>query len=171
MSRELWPVWWIHLWKQLVLSYPVFRKKKLLRINKNLTIIINIYLNQNFHVLLVRNFSLKIRHLRKVGFHSFVQRHLALQFKFGETQPPKRTSVIRGGSRISFRRGCTRLLLLTSTPINQFFFFFLQNTSCIRKLQVISGGGGAHPLHPPPRSAPGNCQFDSCCPCRIQTLR
>ena len=32
-------------------------------------------------------------------------------------------------------------------------FFFLQNTSCIRKPQVISGGV-AHPLHPPPRSAP-----------------
>ena len=31
----------------------------------------------------------------------------------------------------------------------------LQNTSCIRKPQVISGRtGGAHPLHPPPRSAP-----------------
>ena len=102
----------------------VKKKKKFLRINKSLTIIINTYLNQNFHVLLIRNFSLKIRHLRKGGFHSFVQRHLALQFKFGETQPPKRTSVIRGGSRISFRRGCTRLLLLTSTPINQFFFFF-----------------------------------------------
>ena len=43
----------------------------------------------------------------------------------------------------------------TSTPINQ-IVFFLQNTSCIRKPQVISGGGGggAHPLHPPPRSAP-----------------
>ena len=34
----------------------------------------------------------------------------------------------------------------TSTPI--------KNTSCIRKPQVISGGGGTHPLHPPPRSAP-----------------
>ena len=41
----------------------------------------------------------------------------------------------------------------TSTPINH-IVFFLQNTSCIRKPQVISGGGGAHPLHPPPRSAP-----------------
>ena len=41
----------------------------------------------------------------------------------------------------------------TSTPINH-IVFFLQNTSCIRKLRVISGGGqGAHPLHPPPRSA------------------
>ena len=52
----------------------------------------------------------------------------------------------------------------TSTPINH-IVFFLQNTSCIRKPQVISGGGGAHPLHPPPRSAPGvirifyHCQF------------
>ena len=41
----------------------------------------------------------------------------------------------------------------TSTPINH-IVFFLQNTSCIRKPQVISGRG-AHPLHPPPRSAPG----------------
>ena len=43
----------------------------------------------------------------------------------------------------------------TSTPINHIVFHFLQNTSCIRKPQVISRGGGAHPLHPPPRSAPG----------------
>ena len=42
----------------------------------------------------------------------------------------------------------------TSTPINH-IVFFLENTSCIRKPQVISGGGGAHPLHPLPRSAPG----------------
>ena len=58
----------------------------------------------------------------------------------------------RGGSRI-FRKGCTRLLLYL-TPINH-IVFFLRNTSCIRKPQVISGEGGAHPLHPPPRSAPG----------------
>ena len=61
----------------------------------------------------------------------------------------------RGGSRIFFRRGCTRLLLYFNT--NKPHSFFLENTSCIRKPQVISGGGGrgAHPLHPPPRSAPG----------------
>ena len=42
----------------------------------------------------------------------------------------------------------------TWTPINH-IVFLLQNTSCIRKPQVISvGEGGAHPLHPPPRSAP-----------------
>ena len=38
-----------------------------------------------------------------------------------------------------FRMGCTRLLLYLNT----------------NKPQIISGGGGGtHPLHPPPRSAP-----------------
>ena len=67
----------------------------------------------------------------------------------------------RGGSRIFFRRGCTRFLLYFNT--NKPHSFFLQNTSCIRKPQVISGGGvgGAHPLHPPSRSAPGSaCRID-----------
>ena len=62
----------------------------------------------------------------------------------------------RGGSRIFFfRRGCTRFLLYFNTN-KPHSFFFLQNTSCIRKPQVISakGGGDAHPMHPPPRSAP-----------------
>ena len=58
----------------------------------------------------------------------------------------------RGGSRMFFRRGYTRLLLYFNT--NKPHSFFLQNTSCIRKPQVISGGEGAHPVHPPPRSAP-----------------
>ena len=52
-----------------------------------------------------------------------------------------------------FRRGWL-VSCSTSTPINHIVLFFLQNTSCIRKPQVISRGGGAHPLHPPPRSAP-----------------
>ena len=51
-----------------------------------------------------------------------------------------------------FSRGCTRLLLYCNTNKPQSFFFG-QNISCIRKLQVISRGG-AHPLHPPPRSSP-----------------
>ena len=37
----------------------------------------------------------------------------------------------------------------TSTPINH-TVFFLQNTSCIRKPQVISGGGGCAPPAPSP---------------------
>ena len=66
----------------------------------------------------------------------------------------------RGGSRIFFRRGCTRLLLYFNT--NKPHIFFWQNTSCIRKPRVISGGeGGAHPLHPPPRSAPEERSLDS----------
>ena len=47
----------------------------------------------------------------------------------------------KGGSRIFFRRGCTRLLLYFNTN-KPHSFFFLQNTSCIRKPQVISGRGG-----------------------------
>ena len=58
----------------------------------------------------------------------------------------------RGGSRI-FLGGGALISCSTSTPINH-IVFFLQNTSCIRKLQVISGGGGVRtpctlPLDPP----------------------
>ena len=48
--------------------------------------------------------------------------------------------VIRGGSRIFFRRGCTRLLLYFNTN-KPHSFFFGQNTRCIRKPEVISGRG------------------------------
>ena len=63
------------------------------------------------------------------------------------------TSQHRGGSRIFFlRRGCIRLLLYFNT--NKPHSFFWQNTSCIRKPQVISGGAGGRtpctfPLDPP----------------------
>ena len=60
----------------------------------------------------------------------------------------------RDGSRFFFRRGCTRLLLYFNT--NKPHSFFWQNTSCIRKPQVISGWGGGGgrtpctlPLDPP----------------------
>ena len=59
----------------------------------------------------------------------------------------------RGGSRIFFRRGCTRLLLYFNTNKPHSFFF--------RRIPVVlgnrrssQGGGDFHPLHPPPRSAP-----------------
>ena len=58
----------------------------------------------------------------------------------------------RAGAKI-FLGGGALVSCSTSTPINHIVFFW-QNTSCIRKPQVISGGGGAHSLHPPPRSAP-----------------
>ena len=68
----------------------------------------------------------------------------------------KRTPFIyslRGGSRIFFRGGAL-VSCSTSTPINH-IVFFLQNISCIRKPQVISGGGGGGcaPTTPSPRSA------------------
>ena len=54
--------------------------------------------------------------------------------------------------------------------------FFLQNTSCIKKPQVISGvggggGWGAHPLHPPPRSAPVVQQLDHGIPVKSALFR
>ena len=62
------------------------------------------------------------------------------------------------GSRVDpgfFLGGGALVSCSTSTPINHIGFFVLQNTSCIRKPQVISGGGGGVrtpctlPLDPP----------------------
>ena len=50
-------------------------------------------------------------------------------------------SLSRGGSR-SFLGGGALVSCFPSTPINQIYIYFLQNTSCIRKPLVISGGGG-----------------------------
>ena len=60
---------------------------------------------------------------------------------------------LQGRIQDFFRRGCTRLLLFFNTN-KPHFFFFLQNTSRIRKPQVISGGRGVRtpcslPLDPP----------------------
>ena len=61
---------------------------------------------------------------------------------------------VQGRIQDFFLGGSALASCSTSTPINH-KVFFLQNTSCIRKAQDISGGGGgAHSLHPPPRSAP-----------------
>ena len=67
------------------------------------------------------------------------------------------SSSARGGSRIFFTRGCTRLLLYFNTNKPHSFFFgripvVLEN--CRSSRGGGGGGGGAHPLHPPPRSAP-----------------
>ena len=60
--------------------------------------------------------------------------------------------LLRGGSRI-FLGGAALVSCSTSTPIDH-IDFFSQNTSCIRKPQVISGRGGVRtpctlPLDPP----------------------
>ena len=56
----------------------------------------------------------------------------------------------RGGSRIFFLGGGALVSCSTSTPISHIVFFFWQNTSCIRKPQVILGGGGCTPHAPSP---------------------
>ena len=75
---------------------------------------------------------------------------IRLGLHFPPLPPP--TSPHSGADPGFFSGGGALVSCSTSTPINH--IFFLQNTSCIRKPQVNSGGGGAHPLHPPPRSAP-----------------
>ena len=60
----------------------------------------------------------------------------------------------RGRSRIFLRGGGALVSCSTSTPINHIVFFgripvVLENCRSSRR------GGGAHPLHPPPRSARG----------------
>ena len=52
-----------------------------------------------------------------------------------------------------FRRGCTPLLLYFNT--NKPHFFFCRIPVVLENRRSSRGGGwGAHPLHPPPRSAP-----------------
>ena len=59
----------------------------------------------------------------------------------------------RGGSRIFFWRGCTRLLLYFNT--NKPHSFFCRIPVVILKTAGhLKEGGGCAPLHPPPRSAP-----------------
>ena len=79
---------------------------------------------------------------------------------FTHTLPPHRTHYFNGDSGADpgfFLGGGALVSCSTSTPINH-IIFFLQNTSCIRKPQVISEGRGGGvrtpctlPLDPPLR--------------------
>ena len=59
----------------------------------------------------------------------------------------------RGGSRNFFRRGCTHLLLYFNTNKPHTVVFFFCRIPVVLK-NCRSSLGGAHPLHPPPGSAP-----------------
>ena len=59
----------------------------------------------------------------------------------------------RGGSRIFFRRGCTRPLLYFNTN-KPHSFFFGRIPVVLEHRRSSQGGRGGAPLHPPPRSAP-----------------
>ena len=76
-----------------------------------------------------------------------------ISIDLGVARHVKHLWLAAGADPGSFLGGGALVSCPTSTPINHIVFFSLQNTSCIRKPQVISGRG-AHPLHPPPRSAP-----------------
>ena len=70
--------------------------------------------------------------------------------------------IYTGGSRI-FLGGGALVSCSTSTPINHIVFFaqyqLYQKTA--GHLGRVGGGGSAHPLHPPPRSAPDlQCTYD-----------
>ena len=60
----------------------------------------------------------------------------------------------RGGSRIFFRRGCTRLLLYFNTNKPHSFFFCRIPVVLENRRSSQPGGGVADSLHPPPRSTP-----------------
>ena len=68
----------------------------------------------------------------------------------------KEILIFRGGSRIFVRRGCTRLLLYFNTN-KPHSFFFGRIPVVLETAGHLGGGGGAHLLHPPPRSAPDIC--------------
>ena len=54
-----------------------------------------------------------------------------------------------------FEKGCTRLLLYFNTNKPHSFFFAEYQLYQKTASYLRGGAGGAHPLHPPPRSAPG----------------
>ena len=70
-----------------------------------------------------------------------------------KTRSPKttakliRTTCMAGADPGFFLGGGALVSLNTNKPDS---FFFLQNTSCIRKRQVIPGGGGCAPPAPSP---------------------
>ena len=60
----------------------------------------------------------------------------------------------RGGSRIFFLGGGALVSCSTSTPISHIVFFFGTIPVLFENRRSSQGGGSAHPMHPPPRSAP-----------------
>ena len=63
---------------------------------------------------------------------------------------------LQGRIQDFFRRGWIRLLLYFNTNKPHRFFFFGRIRVVLENCRSSwGGGGGAHPLHPPPRTAPG----------------
>ena len=98
-------------------------------------------------LLLLYFFSLKVR----VAMRFTAETRVCLNFKIS---PGLHEWVlyVRGGSRIFFRRGCTRLWLYFNTN-KPHSFFFAEYQLYQKTAGHLGRGEGAHPLHPPPRSA------------------
>ena len=75
--------------------------------------------------------------LKEFGIIQYSSLEVGNMLKLFEVPPS-----ITGADPGFFLGGGALVCCSTSTPINHMVFLFLQNTSCIRKRQVISGGGG-----------------------------
>ena len=82
----------------------------------------------------------------------------------------KNYGILGGGSRIFFRRGCTRLSLYFNN-IKPHSFFFRRIPVVLENRRSSRGGGGAHSLHPPPRSAPAPRTFHELNPTKFGSSR
>ena len=69
-------------------------------------------------------------------------------------QKKGKRNIHKGGSRIFVRRRFTRLLLYFNTNKPHSFFFCRIPVVLENRRSSRGEGGGAHPLHLPPRSAP-----------------
>ena len=65
-----------------------------------------------------------------------------------------------GGSRISFRRGCTRLMLYFNTNKTHSFFFFCRIPVVLENRRSSKGGGGGGGGPPPPPPTPSTLPLD-----------
>ena len=89
-----------------------------------------------------------------LNVHGIGEKFIQLRFVFHDSLylniTPLETLLVDAGADPGFFLGGGALVSCsTSTPINH-IVFFLQNTSCIRKPQVISGGGGGGCAPPAP---------------------
>ena len=87
--------------------------------------------------------------IMEIGAVSFVQQQLPQYEKLPMYDNVFVTSIGRGGSRIFFRRGCTRLLLYFNTN-KPHSFFFGRTGQLYKKTAGHLGGGGCAPPAPSP---------------------
>ena len=78
----------------------------------------------------------------------FLRNHLVYWAQISEIT--EIVMLLRGGSRIFFRRGCTRLLLYFNTNKPHIFSFFCRIPVILENRRSSQGGGGCAPSTPSP---------------------